>query len=69
MTVEARQENRFKAWWRDTRAELSKVVWPTREEGTRLTAIVIVVTVLSAIAIFAIDSLFSALVRGLLGAF
>jgi preprotein translocase subunit SecE len=46
---------------------LSKVVWPTREEGIRLTVIVIIVTVISAIAIFAIDSFFSAVVRLILG--
>ena len=65
-TPEARQENRFQRWFRETRAELSKVSWPTREEGLRLTGIVLVVTVISAIGIFGIDSLFSALI-GLVG--
>lgn len=66
--VEARQENRIKRWYRETRAELSKVSWPTRQEGIRLTGIVLVVTLISAIVIFGIDSLFSALVRAILGA-
>lgn len=65
-TTEVRQENRFQEWFRETRAELSKVSWPTREEGIRLTAIVLVVTVVSAFVIFGIDSLFSTVVRMLI---
>lgn len=67
--VEARQENRFQRWYRETRAELSKVSWPTRQEGLRLTGIVLVVTVVSALVIFGVDSLFSSLVGALLSAF
>lgn len=65
-TTEVRQENSIKRWYRETRAELSKVSWPTREEGLRLTAIVLVVTVVSALAIFGVDSLFSMVVRFLI---
>lgn len=61
-TLEARQENRIQKWYRETRAELSKVSWPSREEGMRLTGIVIAVTIVSAIGIFAIDSLFSTII-------
>jgi preprotein translocase subunit SecE len=67
--LEARQENRFQRWYRETRAELSKVSWPTRQEGLRLTGIVLIVTVISAIVIFGVDSLFSTLVGAFLGAF
>ena len=66
-TAEIRQENRFQKWYRETRAELTKVIWPTRQEGIRLTVIVLVVTLISAIAIFGIDSLFSAIVRFIIG--
>jgi preprotein translocase subunit SecE len=61
-----RAENRFKRWYRETRAELAKVTWPTREEGLRLTGIVTVVTVVSAIVIFLVDSLLSTVVGLLL---
>lgn len=47
---------------RDTRAELSKVTWPTREEGIRLTIVVLIVTFVAALFLFAFDSLFSYLV-------
>lgn len=67
--VDARQENRFQRWYRETRAELAKVSWPTRQEGLRLTGIVLVVTVVSAIVIFGVDSLFSAFVAAFLGWF
>ncbi len=62
-TTEVRQENGLAKWYRETRAELSKVSWPTREQGLRLTGIVLLVTLISAIAIFGIDSLFSTVVR------
>jgi preprotein translocase subunit SecE len=58
-----RSENRFRRWYRETRAELAKVHWPTRQEGTRLTGIVIVVTIISGIVIFLVDSLFSQMVQ------
>lgn len=62
-TAEIRQENRFQKWYRETRAELSKVIWPTRQEGLRLTLIVLVVTVIAALVIFGVDSLFSQVIR------
>ena len=62
-TTEVRQENGLAKWYRETRAELSKVSWPTREQGLRLTGIVLLVTLISAIAIFGIDSLFSTVAR------
>jgi preprotein translocase subunit SecE len=46
---------------RETRSELRKVVWPTREETIRLTGLVIAVSVVIGLLLFAGDSLFSAL--------
>jgi preprotein translocase subunit SecE len=66
-TAEVREENRFQKWYRESRAEMAKIIWPTRPEGVRLTVIVMVVTLISAIAIFGIDSLFSAIVRFIIG--
>lgn len=62
-TAEIRQENRFQKWYRETRAELAKIIWPTRQEGMRLTLIVLVVTVIAALVIFGVDSLFSTIIR------
>lgn len=41
MVREAPRENRIVQYIRETRAELRKVVWPTREEAINLTAIVV----------------------------
>jgi len=60
-------DNVFVRYFKDTRAEISKVTWPTREEGFRLTWVVLVVTVISAIVLFGLDSLFSALVFLIIG--
>ena len=43
----------------ETISELRKVVWPTRQEATYLTTIVIVVTVAVAITLWVIDVGFS----------
>jgi len=47
----------------ETIAELRKVVWPTRQEATYLTTIVIVVTVIVAIALWVVDLGFSELMN------
>ncbi|MCL4459142.1 MAG: preprotein translocase subunit SecE [Chloroflexi bacterium] len=38
-------ENRFKRVIRETRAELRKIAWPTRDEATNLTIIVIAISI------------------------
>ncbi len=58
MTTEARSENALMRYFRETRAELAKVAWPTREEGTRLTVIVFIATIIATLVIFGVDSIF-----------
>ena len=41
MVRETPKENRITQYFRETRAELRKVVWPTREEAINLTIIVV----------------------------
>jgi preprotein translocase subunit SecE len=43
---------------RETRGELRKVVWPTREETTRLTVVVIAISVTIGLILFVGDSVF-----------
>jgi preprotein translocase subunit SecE len=57
------EENAIVRYFKDTRAEIGKVTWPTREEGLRLTWVVLVVTIVATIAIFGIDFLFGLLIR------
>jgi preprotein translocase subunit SecE len=53
-----KEENRLVRYFRDTRAEIAKVTWPTREQGLRLSAIVLLITAVSTVVLFAIDSFF-----------
>lgn len=51
---------------REVISELRKVVWPTREEATRLTVMVVVVAAVVGILLGATDIGFSLLVRKVL---
>ncbi len=42
---EVKQENRFKRYFKETRAEVRKVHWPTRREARSLTTVVLVITI------------------------
>jgi len=57
-----KNENFLVRYFKETRAEISKVTWPTREEGIRLTIVVLVVTIVSALFLFAVDTVFSFLI-------
>jgi len=57
-----RSDNAIVRSFKETRAEIGKVTWPTREEGTRLTVVVLIVTTIAALVLFAVDSLFSYLI-------
>jgi preprotein translocase subunit SecE len=58
---------RVKEYFRDTRGELRKVTWPTRQQATNLTLIVLAVTFAMALFLGAMDYLFAALIRLLVG--
>ncbi|HJZ06049.1 MAG: preprotein translocase subunit SecE [Candidatus Levybacteria bacterium RIFCSPLOWO2_01_FULL_39_24] len=47
-----------KAFLRETRDELKKVVWPTRQEVIRLTLVVIVVSLIVGIFLGGLDFIF-----------
>ena len=54
-----KQPNSISRYIRETRGELRKVTWPTREESWRLTLIVLGVTLLMAIFFWVFDFAFS----------
>jgi len=56
-------DNRIVRYFKETRAELRKVTWPTRQEATNLSLIVLGVTVAMAIFLGAVDFLFATLIR------
>jgi len=59
----ANQPNPITRYWKETRGELRKVTWPTREESQRLTAIVIGVTIAFALFLWVFDLLFSNVIQ------
>lgn len=52
---------------RQVRAEGGKVVWPTRRETVTTAIMVVIMTTLLAVFFFGVDSVFSAIVKSLLG--
>ena len=66
LTQEVQPENRFVQFYRETTAELRKVVWPTREQAQNLTVIVVVVVVIMAAFLGTIDALLSRILEFLL---
>ena len=57
----ARKENAIVRYYKETRAELRKVNWPTRRQAINLTLIVLAVTVFMAALLGTIDYLFAQL--------
>ena len=57
----ARRENFIVRYFKETRAELRKVNWPTRRQAINLTLIVLAVTAFMAALLGVIDYLFSQL--------
>ncbi len=53
----ARKENALVRLYRETRAELRKVSWPSREEVINLTAVVIGLSVAVGVYLYIVDSL------------
>jgi len=55
--------DRFREFLQDVRGELSKVVWPTREEAFRMTRIVLITLIVSALVMGMISFLMSKFVE------
>ena len=53
------QPNAVVRYFRETRGEIRKVTWPTRQESWRLTAIVLAVTIATAAFLWLFDFIFS----------
>ena len=53
-------------FFRQVRTETGKVVWPTRKETMMTALMVVIMTSILGLFFFGVDSMFSALVRGLL---
>jgi len=62
----SRKDNAVVRYLRETRAELRKVHWPTREEAWNLTKVVLVVTVSMALLLGLLDYLFAQELGGII---
>jgi preprotein translocase subunit SecE len=63
----AKKENAVIKYLKETRAELKKVNWPSRQEATNLTLIVIAVTTFMALLLGLLDYIFARLFELILG--
>jgi len=61
-----REENAVVRYLKETRAELRKVTWPTREETKNLTTIIVLVTLGMAIFLGLLDYVFQVVVAGII---
>jgi preprotein translocase subunit SecE len=57
------QGRRLKNFIKETKIELRKVVWPTRDETVKTTGMIMVAVVIVAIFLWIVDSIFSWMVR------
>ncbi|HTX79875.1 MAG TPA: preprotein translocase subunit SecE [Longilinea sp.] len=64
--VQVKKPNAIQRWWKETIGELRKVTWPTPREAWRLTVIVIIVMVSTAVVLGLLDFGLSKLVTALL---
>jgi len=56
------RENVIVRTFREVRSEMKKVVWPTREETIRLTIVVIGISAVISLILFAADTIFISLI-------
>jgi preprotein translocase SecE subunit len=61
---EVKPENRFKRYFKETRAEVRKVHWPTRKDARSLTTVVLVITIAMTIFLGVIVSPLAATLAG-----
>jgi preprotein translocase subunit SecE len=64
--AKSKRENAIIRYLRETRTELRKVHWPTRQEAWSLTQIVLIVTVSTALFLGMLDYLFSMELKGII---
>ncbi len=57
------RENRLARFWRETVAELRKVVWPTRDQAINLTVIVVATVVAMSAFLGAVDYILTQIIK------
>lgn len=54
-------------FFRDTRSELKKVVWPSKEDTKKNTLVVLVVVLIAAAVLFVLDAIFGGILGLIIG--
>lgn len=67
VALQTEKGKRFLNLAREAKMEIRKVVWPTKQELTQTTLIVVVFVLVVALILWGLDSLISLLVSGLIG--
>jgi len=62
-----KREGRLARFWRETVGELRKVSWPSRQQATNMTIIVLIVMFVMSIFLFAVDHLATVLLALAIG--
>lgn len=65
--VSHKRENALQRYFRETQGELRKVTWPTRQEATSLTIVVLIVIVVMSAFLGIMDFLYSRIFILILG--
>lgn len=61
--------SRIGKWFRELRSECRKVVWPTRQQTIKNTAVVFAVVIIIGIVVWILDSIFQLGIQALLSQF
>jgi len=64
--AETTRTSAIRQWFTDTRSELRKVVWPTRDEAINLTIVVLLVTMAMSVILGGVDYFFTKVLEFLL---
>ena len=57
--IKSSQGDRFQHFLKETRIELRKIVWPTKEETFKTTGIIMIAVVIVAIFLWIVDAFFT----------
>lgn len=69
MAEEVKKENKIAKFFRDYKSEFKKIVWPTKEETLRMSAVVLASIIIAGFAIWLLDMSFSGLIDLVAGLF
>ena len=64
-----RTAKRFSKWFREMRAELKKVVWPTKKQVLQNTVVVLIAVLVIGVFIWIFDAISNLVIQWLIGLF